>query len=52
MVNHSCIPNAVVVFWKRKAFLRAETPVKADEHITISYIGKHATLAPTEVHGD
>ncbi|KAL8281980.1 hypothetical protein RB597_009613 [Gaeumannomyces tritici] len=38
MVNHSCIPNAVVLFWKRKAYLRAETPVKAGEDITISYI--------------
>lgn len=43
MANHSCIPNAVVLFWKRNAYLRAETPVKAGDDITISYIGKPAS---------
>lgn len=38
MVNHSCIPNAVVLFWRRKAYLRAESPIKKGSEITISYI--------------
>ncbi|OAA60964.1 set and mynd domain protein [Niveomyces insectorum RCEF 264] len=38
MVNHSCVPNAVVVFTGRKAYLRAEQPVQAGAEITISYI--------------
>ena len=28
MVNHSCVPNANVSFLKRKAFLKAEVPIK------------------------
>lgn len=39
MVNHSCVPNANVSFLKRKAFLRAEAPIKEGDEITISYIG-------------
>lgn len=39
MVDHSCVPNAIVAFSKRKAFLRAVNPIKAGEEITISYIG-------------
>lgn len=39
MVNHSCVPNAAVSFSGRKAFLRAELPIKEDDEVTISYIG-------------
>ncbi|KAF3769245.1 hypothetical protein M406DRAFT_250380 [Cryphonectria parasitica EP155] len=38
MANHSCIPNAVVNFSGRQAFLRAELPIKEGDEITISYI--------------
>ncbi|KAI5466723.1 hypothetical protein BGZ63DRAFT_468689 [Mariannaea sp. PMI_226] len=37
MVNHSCIPNAMVQFVGRKAILRAETPIEAGDEIEISY---------------
>ncbi|KAJ4203505.1 hypothetical protein NW767_005001 [Fusarium falciforme] len=37
MANHSCIPNATVQFVGRRAILRAERPIKADEEIEISY---------------
>lgn len=40
MVNHSCVPNAAVSFSGRKAFLRAELPLKEGDEVTISYIGK------------
>jgi SET and MYND domain-containing protein len=39
MANHSCIPNATVQFVGRRAILRAERPIKADEEIEISYTG-------------
>ncbi|KAJ9130240.1 Set and mynd domain protein [Pleurostoma richardsiae] len=38
MANHSCTPNAIVVFTRRKALLRAEMPIEAGDEITISYI--------------
>ncbi|KAI6286663.1 hypothetical protein MCOR27_001735 [Pyricularia oryzae] len=38
MANHSCVPNAVVLFWRRKAYLRAEMPIKQGSEISISYI--------------
>lgn len=41
MINHSCIPNAVVSFSGRRAFLRAELPIKDGDEITISYIGRN-----------
>lgn len=37
MANHSCIPNATVLFMGRKALLRAERPVRAGDEIEISY---------------
>ncbi|CAK7270131.1 hypothetical protein SEPCBS57363_003948 [Sporothrix epigloea] len=37
MANHSCLPNAIVVFTGRSAFLRAQHPIAAGEEITISY---------------
>jgi SET and MYND domain-containing protein len=39
MANHSCIPNAMVQFVGRRAILRAEKPIKADQEIEISYTG-------------
>ncbi|POS74485.1 hypothetical protein DHEL01_v207119 [Diaporthe helianthi] len=38
MVNHSCVPNANVSFVKRKAFLKAEVPIREGSEINISYI--------------
>lgn len=40
MANHSCVPNAIVAFAGRKAFLRAEQAIQAGDEITISYIGE------------
>lgn len=40
MANHSCIPNAIVQFIGRKAFLRANVTIKEGEAIEISYIGR------------
>ncbi|KAM0287780.1 hypothetical protein ACHAQH_000312 [Verticillium albo-atrum] len=38
MVNHSCVPNAVVAFSGRRAFLRALRDIQEGEEIEISYI--------------
>lgn len=38
MVNHSCLPNAVVGFFGPKTWLRAQEPIAAGDEITISYI--------------
>ncbi|RBQ86338.1 hypothetical protein VDGD_03295 [Verticillium dahliae] len=38
MVNHSCVPNAIVAFSGRRAFLRALRDIKEGEEIEISYI--------------
>ncbi len=40
MGNHSCLPNAVVAFYRRKAYLRAENPIAPGDEITISYTGR------------
>lgn len=40
MMNHSCMPNAMVTVIGRKMILRAETEIKAGEEIEISYTGK------------
>ncbi|KAF4989369.1 hypothetical protein FDECE_14736 [Fusarium decemcellulare] len=37
MVNHSCIPNAVVQFVGKRAILRAERPIQVSDEIEISY---------------
>ncbi|KAG6000096.1 hypothetical protein E4U21_005820 [Claviceps maximensis] len=37
MANHSCIPNATVLFVGRTAVLRAERPIREGEEITICY---------------
>jgi SET domain-containing protein len=39
MANHSCVPNAMVQFVGRKAILRAETDIKQDDEVEISYTG-------------
>lgn len=46
MVNHSCVPNALVVFSNRKAFLRALRPIATGEEIEISYIGMLSIPSP------
>jgi hypothetical protein len=38
VANHSCIPNAVIVFDGRKIMLRALDPIKKDEQVFISYV--------------
>lgn len=50
MVNHSCVPNAAVSFSGRKAFLRAELPIKEGDEVTISYIGKPQALTGSQWH--
>lgn len=40
MMNHSCMPNAMVQVIGGKAILRAELPLKAGDEIEISYTGK------------
>lgn len=40
MMNHSCMPNAMVQVIGGKAILRAEVPIKAGDEIEISYTGK------------
>lgn len=55
MVNHSCIPNAMVQFVGRKAILRAEKPIKVDEEIEISYTGmspRHILKMPADMLSD
>ncbi|KAF5021169.1 hypothetical protein F66182_6791 [Fusarium sp. NRRL 66182] len=37
MANHSCVPNAMVQFVGRKAILRAEKPIEAEDEVEISY---------------
>lgn len=39
MANHSCIPNATVLFMQREALLLAERPIQAGDEIEISYTG-------------
>ncbi|KAK3149596.1 hypothetical protein QOZ80_3AG0219600 [Eleusine coracana subsp. coracana] len=38
IINHSCIPNAVLIFDGRTAYVRALQPISKDEEISISYI--------------
>lgn len=40
MINHSCLPNAIVQLIGGNVILRAETAVKAGDEIEISYTGK------------
>lgn len=46
MINHSCIPNSVLVFEGRVAFVRAVQPIEKDTEVSISYI---ETAASTEI---
>lgn len=41
MMNHSCMPNAMVQVVDGKAILRTEVPIKAGDEIEISYTGKN-----------
>ncbi|KAK0103308.1 hypothetical protein ONS95_005338 [Cadophora gregata] len=43
--NHSCTPNAFIVFDSRNVSLRALRPIKKDEEIFISYIDPTESLA-------
>ncbi|KAG8097903.1 hypothetical protein GUJ93_ZPchr0013g37585 [Zizania palustris] len=43
-INHSCAPNAIVIFEGRTAYLRAVQPIANNEEVLISYID---TAAPT-----
>ncbi|KAH6682307.1 hypothetical protein F5X68DRAFT_25055 [Plectosphaerella plurivora] len=45
MVNHSCVPNAVIAFGGRKALLRVLRPIKSGEEVEISYIDCTQPLA-------
>ncbi|OIW35588.1 SET domain-containing protein, partial [Coniochaeta ligniaria NRRL 30616] len=48
MANHSCVPNAYVVFVGRTAVLRAEREIREGEEVEISYIDN--TLSKEERH--
>ncbi|PKA53505.1 Histone-lysine N-methyltransferase ASHR1 [Apostasia shenzhenica] len=43
IINHSCIPNSVLVFEGQVAFVRALEPIKAGAEVMISYIETAAT---------
>ncbi|CAD6206318.1 unnamed protein product [Miscanthus lutarioriparius] len=38
IINHSCVPNAVLIFDGRTAYVRALQPIGKDEEVSISYI--------------
>nr|CAB3499011.1 unnamed protein product [Digitaria exilis] len=38
IINHSCVPNAVLIFDGRTAYVRALQPISKDEEVSISYI--------------
>lgn len=42
MINHSCVPNAMVQFGGRTATLRSATFINPGDEIEISYAGKLA----------
>ncbi|KAG8097900.1 hypothetical protein GUJ93_ZPchr0013g35266 [Zizania palustris] len=42
-LNHSCVPNAIVIFEGRTAYLRAVQPIDINEEVSISYIDTAAT---------
>ncbi|CAD5180688.1 unnamed protein product [Musa acuminata subsp. malaccensis] len=43
IINHSCVPNSVLVFENRVAFVRAMEPIAKGTEILISYIETAAT---------
>ncbi|KAB5530291.1 hypothetical protein GE09DRAFT_1292234 [Coniochaeta sp. 2T2.1] len=45
MANHSCLPNAYVVFAGRTAILRAERDIGVGEEVEISYIDNNLSKA-------
>ncbi|KAJ8501249.1 hypothetical protein OPV22_011801 [Ensete ventricosum] len=44
IINHSCVPNSVLVFENRVAFVRAMEPIAKGTEILISYIETAATI--------
>lgn len=43
IINHSCVPNAVLIFEGRTAYVRALQPISKNEEVSISYIETAAT---------
>nr|CAD1832952.1 unnamed protein product [Ananas comosus var. bracteatus] len=43
IINHSCVPNSVLVFEGRVAYVRALEPINKDTEVLISYIETAAT---------
>ncbi|KAG8062260.1 hypothetical protein GUJ93_ZPchr0003g16474 [Zizania palustris] len=43
IINHSCVPNAVLIFEGRTAYVRALQPIGKNEEVSISYIETAAT---------
>lgn len=48
MINHSCVPNAMVQFSGRSATLRSTSFIHPGDEIEISYIGKKTTPRATQ----
>lgn len=46
MMNHSCVPNALVQFGGRSATLRATAFINSGDEIEISYIGLNTHPPP------
>ncbi|XP_042408549.1 histone-lysine N-methyltransferase ASHR1-like isoform X1 [Zingiber officinale] len=45
MINHSCVPNSILMFEYRMGFVRATEPITKGTEILISYIETAATTA-------
>ncbi|KAJ3672932.1 hypothetical protein LUZ60_006306 [Juncus effusus] len=43
MINHSCVPNSVLVFEGRVAYVRAIEPISKNTEVVISYIETYAS---------
>ncbi|XP_052148464.1 histone-lysine N-methyltransferase ASHR1 [Oryza glaberrima] len=43
IINHSCVPNAVLIFEGQTAYVRALQPISKNEEVSISYIETAAT---------
>ncbi|KAJ1293970.1 hypothetical protein BS78_01G111000 [Paspalum vaginatum] len=50
IINHSCVPNAVLIFDGRTAYVRALQPIGKDEEVSISYI--ETALVTKKRHND
>lgn len=46
MMNHSCLPNAMIQFIDGRIVLRAESKLEAGDEIEISYTGEHKNTFP------